>query len=244
MIQRTLRAMCVVFGLLAGCAGSSRFVMTPPPALGQMCLEAQRFVVQTEKPVNLVLETSFDSFVKSKAAIEGPRVHQYIWYEQDDREKPMMVSCKLKSADHLNAAFGPGTAGPEKPCQSLNRLTYQRVRASLGGRVPRVEFDAAETVVNRENPGMTGPDWLAPYTMTYLDESGILHIRSKGFRVDWTDPRYAQMPARFRGVQYCHFIAPDYLRRLLTGAATPGASVGRLVPAAPPPDVPVPPPAS
>jgi hypothetical protein len=112
----------------------------------------------------------------------------------------------------------------------MNRLTYDRVRDTLGpATVESVVFDPAEEVRNAENPGMTGPDWLKPYEMTWRDESGVLHVRSKGFRVDWTDPQYAAMPGRFRGVQYCHLIAPEYLARLVTGKARAGLAVGREV---------------
>ena len=54
-------------------------------------------------------------------------------------------------------------------------------------------------------------------------------MRSKGFRVDWTDPQFAAMPGRFRGVQYCHLVAPEYLARLVTGKEKAGLSVGRDV---------------
>jgi hypothetical protein len=92
-----------------------------------------------------------------------------------------------------------------------------------------VVFDPAEEVRNAANPGMTGPDWLKPYEMTWRDAAGALQLRSKGFRVDWTDPQFATMPGRFRGVQYCHLIAPEYLARLVSGKATAGLSVGREV---------------
>jgi hypothetical protein len=72
--------------------------------------------------------------------------------------------------------------------------------------------------------------------MTWRDQDGVLHVRSKGFRVDWTDPQFAAMPGRFRGVQYCHLIAPEYLARLVSGQATAGLLVGREVaPLAQPP---------
>ena len=68
-----------------------------------------RVTVRTDVRPALVLHTDFDGFVKSKAAIEPLTIQQYIWYENDDQARPVMVSCKLKSADHLNEAFGPGT---------------------------------------------------------------------------------------------------------------------------------------
>lgn len=191
-------------------------------------------VVRTNVTPALVLHPDFDGFVKSKAAIEPLTIHEYIWYEADDPARPVMVSCKLKSADHLNEAFGAGTSAGNGRCQDMNRLTYDRVRAALGAvNVEPVVFDAAEEVRNTENPGMTGPDWLKPYEMTWRDTSGVLHLRSKGFRVDWTDQQFAAMPGRFRGVQYCHLVAPEYLARLVTGKVKAGVSVGREVTALP-----------
>jgi hypothetical protein len=215
---------------------------TAAPPLTEFCLEAQRVVVRTAVTPALVLHPDFDGFVKSKAAIEPLTIHEYIWYQDDDRARPVMISCKLKSADHLNEAFGPGTSAGNGLCQDMNRLTYNRVRDTLGpANVEMVIFDPAEEVRNAENPGMTGPDWLKPYEMTWRDESGVLHVRSKGFRVDWTDPQFAAMPGRFRGVQYCHLIAPEYLTRIVTGKARAGLVVGREV--APLPQAPAPAPA-
>lgn len=202
----------------------------PAPPLAEFCLEAQRVVVRTDVVPTLIVHPDFDGFVKSKAAIEPLTIHQYVWYENDDPSRPVMVSCKLKSADHLNEAFGKGTSAGDGRCQDMNRLTYNRVRAALGAStVEPVVFDPAEDIRNAENPGMTGPDWLKPYEMTWRDASGALHLRSKGFRVDWTDPQFAALPGRFRGVQYCHLIAPPYLARLVTGKARAGITVGRDV---------------
>lgn len=214
--------------LAAGCATGP--APEAPTALADFCLEAQRVVVNTEVRPALVVHEDFDAFVKSKASIEPLTIHQYVWEEDGAPGRPVMVSCKLKSADHLNTALGGGTAGPDGRCQDLNRLNHQRIAARLGaaGNQP-VVFDEQEEVSNTENPGMTGPDWLKPYTMTYRDRAQVLHVRSKGFRVDWLDARYQAMPGRFRGVQYCHFIAPEYLERLLSGQVQPGVVVGREV---------------
>jgi hypothetical protein len=221
----------------AGCAAQPAQIAAPPP-LEEFCLEAQRVVVRTDVKPALTVHRDFDAFVKSKAIIEPLTIQQYIWYEDDDPARPpVMVSCKLKSADHLNEAFGAGTSAGNGRCQDMNRLTWDRVRATLdAGNVAPVAFDPAEEVRNTENPGMTGPDWLKPYEMTWRDEAGVLHLRSKGFRVDWTDPRFAAMPGRFRGVQYCHLVAPEYLARLVTGKVQPGVTVGRdVTPLAQPP---------
>lgn len=214
---------------LGGAAGDAAPAGAGPP-LEAFCLEAQQVVGRTGVTPALVVHQDFDAFVKSKASIEPLTIHEYIWYEDEARTRPVMVSCKMKSADHLNEALGPGTSAGDGLCQDMNRLTARRVQASLAGKPEaRVEFDPAETVSNPANPGMTGPDWLKPYVLVTAGADGGLVIHSKGFRVDWLDPRFAAMPGRFRGVQYCHFIAPAYLQRLLQGQAMPGLAVGREV---------------
>ena len=225
----TIAALSVLAGT-GGCTTQTAARVTPVPPLAEFCLEAQRVVVRTEVTPALILHTDFDGFVKSKAAIEPLTIQQYIWYENDDQARPVMVSCKLKSADHLNETFGKGTSAGNGRCQDMNQLTYARLQSALAPAVvERVIFDPAEVVENPANPGMTGPDWLKPYEMTWRDQDGVLHVRSKGFRVDWTDPQFAAMPGRFRGVQYCHLIAPEYLARLVSGQASAGLLVGRAV---------------
>jgi hypothetical protein len=117
----------------------------------------------------------------------------------------------------------------------MNRGVFQQVVKGVRELAfNKVTFDAAESVSNTDEPGMTGPDWLAPFTLTYAQD-GILHVAAKGFIVEFADPRYAQAPARFRGVHYCHLIAPDYLTRLMSGKAETGAIVGRVVAGGAPP---------
>jgi len=195
------------------------------PILSEYCLAAQRIVTRTEQPVELVVHDNFEAFVKSKAVIEGPQIQQLDWYEGN---RVVGVSCKLKSADHLNLEFGDGTAGPDGLCQDFNQAVYNLILQDIEQPAwPVVIFDANETVMNEDQPAMTGPDWLMPYTATYADKSNNLHIRSKGFQVNFTDPRYEKAPARFRGVHYCHLVAPEYFRDLLAGDAEPGIIIGR-----------------
>jgi hypothetical protein len=199
------------------------------PVTENFCLDAQRIVTRTTIPMDVVIHDDFTSFVKSKAVIEGPTIQQYNWYDETD--ELLGISCKLKSADHLNLTFGEASAGPDGACQSMNQGVFELVAKEVTDPVfEKVVFDPNETVSNDENPGMTGPDWLAPYTMVY-SVAGELHIASKGFIVGFTDERYAQAPDRFRGVHYCHLIAPAHLKALLTGEAEPGTRIGQTVPA-------------
>ena len=191
---------------LAACAASppaapaaDTKLLTASPA--EFCAEAQHIVSHTDKTGDFVVHPDFEGFVKSKTNIDPLTLHVYVWPAPDDPGQAVAISCKMKSADHLNAAFGPGTAAPDGLCQDMNRETLRQVRASLPAVADRqVMLDPNENVFNEKQPAATGPDWL--------------------------DPRFARFDARVRGVHYCHLIAPGYLRELLTGQAAAGVTIG------------------
>jgi hypothetical protein len=224
--------------LLLGCSSATMndpYALTRLPPDNEFCLAAQRVVTRSTMAMQMQLHTDFDAFVKSKATIDDgvPTIHQYNW--TDEAGRLLGISCKLKNTDHLVATYGPGVAGPDGTCQDMNRAVYDLVRRDVPApRFAQVVFDPKETVFNDKEPGMTGPDWLAPFTLTSADADGSLRIHAKGFIVNFLDPAYAQMPVRFRGVHYCHFIAPGHLADLLAGRAAPGVRIGRLVAPAPP----------
>lgn len=223
---------CTLGDTAAPAAGTN--LLTASPAA--FCAEAQHRISRTDKAGEFVVHPDFNGFVQSKTSIDPLTLHAYVWPAPDEPGRPLAISCKLKSADHLNAAFGPGTAGPDGLCQDMNRETLRQVRAALPAAAARqVVLDPDENVFNDKQPAATGRDWLAPFLLTTEDDAGALTIHSKGFRVDWLDPRFAAMDARVRGVHYCHLIAPGYLRDLLTGGAAAGVQIGGVYtpPAAP-----------
>jgi hypothetical protein len=214
---------CAVGDSVATSAGTRLLAATP----AEFCAEAQRLISRTDKTGKFVVHPDFEGFVKSKTNIDPLTLHAYVWLAPDDPGRPVAISCKLKSADHLNAAFGPGTAGPDALCQDMNRETLRLVRAALPDAAGRqVVLDPNENAFNEKQPAATGQDWLAPFLLTTEDDAGTLTIHSKGFRVDWLDPRFAGMDARVRGVHYCHLIAPGHLRDVLTGRAAAGVQIG------------------
>jgi len=220
--------MLIAPACLVACSGADNpWALQEVPAAADYCVAAQRLVTRTLVPVQVVIHEDFDAFVKSKAVIEGPTIQQYNWTEPGG--KFVGISCKLKNADHLNLQFGEGTAGPDGLCQDMNQEVFRLLaRKVTKPSFTRVTFDPQETVTNAQQPGMTGPDWLAPFTVTYIQDD-TLHIATKGFIVNFNDPQYAKAPERFRGVHYCHFIAPEYLQALMDGSAAPGVVIGREV---------------
>lgn len=222
----------VAVAFLTGCAAglpsapvADTNLLTASPAA--FCAQAQHIISRTGKTGEFVVHSDFAGFVKSKTSIDPLTLHAYVWPATNNPDQAVAISCKMKSADHLNAAFGPDTAGPDGLCQDMNRETLRQVRAALPAAADRrVVLDPSENVFNEKQPGATGPDWLAPFLLTSEDDSGTLTIHSKGFRVDWLDPRFARFDARVRGVHYCHLIAPAYLRDLLAGRAAAGVKIG------------------
>ena len=93
----------------------------------------------------------------------------------------------------------------------LGSLTQaERRRAKFGGASGRIVVDADLVVDN-------GGDWLKPFAIARLDADGALHLQAKGMNKGWLDPRYANAEVQYRGVRYCHLVAPEYLRRLVPG---------------------------
>jgi hypothetical protein len=60
-------------------------------------------------------------------------------------------------------------------------------------------------------------DWLQDFTMVQTDAGGTLRIRAKSLGAGAGSTRVSNRPAAGAGRQYCHLIAPDYLKRVLTG---------------------------
>jgi hypothetical protein len=214
--------------LLAACANqvTQPYDLAALPPTDTYCLDAQRVVTRTTVPMKLVVHEEFTAFVKSKAVIEGPTIHQFNW--RDPEGNIQAFSCKMKSADHLNMTFGAGSAGPDGYCQDMNMQVYQLVLQQINDPAfDPVVFDFSERVKSKEQTNMIGPTWLKPFTMTYVDAAGELHLATKGFVINFSDPRYEKFPPSWRGTHYCHLIAPDYLAALLDGKAAAGAIVGR-----------------
>lgn len=213
--------------LLSGCASrpAGPFALMQIPATEDYCAAAQRVVTKTNVSARLVVHTDLDAFIKSKAVIEGPTIHQYAWH--DPQGNLVAISCKMKSADHLNIAFGAGTAGPDGYCHDMNEQVYGLLRKQIGRPVVTdVVFDPSERLDTPEQAAMIGPVWLQPFTLTYFDASDALHIATKGFVIEYGDPRYQRFPPSWRGTHYCHLVAPEYLGGLMQGRASAGATVG------------------
>lgn len=229
---RAARGVAIVLGaagLLAGCASTGPAASPPPPAppLERFCEDAQRVVNGAVPPVQNVVHPDYDAFVKSKPQPQPLQTEQFQWYGDEGRTRLQMISCKLKSADHVREVYGADQAGDEGTCDRMNRLTVDRAYAKLSRtakdriRVPRERF-----AFDADDVRPSGEEWLKPFAIVRRTTDGMLHVVSNSLRTDWTDARFRDRPPRFRGVHYCHLVAPDYVERLALGGEIEGQQFG------------------
>ncbi len=224
-----LAAMLAATGCSTAPVGAPAKAATPAPdavrlATGErFCIDAQAQVAATRVPTVNVVHTDYDAFVESKPRPRPLETQQYVWYEDAAKTRPKMVSCKMKTSDHIRTEYGADQSGGDTSCAALNERTTQVVLASLTrAERGRLRFDAGRRIVYDEDFVTTdGPTWLAPFPVVYVGADGALHVKSKGMKNDWLDPKLANAPARFKGTRYCHLVAPEYLRRVLLGEVTP-----------------------
>lgn len=232
-------ALALVAALLAGCTTPGAHVqgpapLPPPPVTdASFCREAQRAIVGTALAVDNEVITGFDAFAKSKPTARPLQTRQFVHHEDGAPERPKMVSCKMKTADHLVTEYGPDAAGADIGCSGVNRLTLERVLAAMTpAEQRRLRIKPQQVVFEDDIVTTLGQVWVAPFPMARIAEDGTLHIQSLTMRNDWLDPRYASAPPQFKGTRYCHLIAPEHLTRLLRGEVSPSSAPSAARPTA------------
>jgi len=218
-------ALAVMGGaLLAGCASDPRSkVVGQPftlPAINEYCAVAQKEVASSRVPARNVLMSDYQAFSRASPQVKPLETMQFVAYADAQRARARMISCKLHSADRIRAEYGATAAGEPSSCARLNRRTLDAVMASLTPKQKKkMPFKGSVPVMLEPDlQAANEADWLQEFTMVQTDAGGTLRIRAKslgtgpqGSRVNNT--RAAPNASRL----YCHLIAPDYLKRVLTG---------------------------
>jgi hypothetical protein len=221
------RTACLAAGLgagllLSGCASDPRplVVGTPMtlPNVNEYCAVAQKEIASSRVPARNVVMTDYQSFARAKPSTKPLETMQYVGYADDKHMKPRMISCKLHSADRIRAAYGATAAGESTTCARLNRRTLDAVMLTLTDRQKkRMPFKGTVPVMlDADDVASTEAQWHETFTMVQTDAGGTLRIRAKSLR-EAAPVRAGTQSATAGGGQYCHLIAPDYLKRILTG---------------------------
>lgn len=178
----------------------------------EFCGRAQSFTtLGTRRPVN-VLQPTQERFRDARVSIDPLQTQQHTVID-DGTGTARIVSCKLASAEALRAAYGADAARTDSSCALVNRNTFSVVLASLSAaELARARFGQGKSVAfDRDvmTDDVTG--WSEPDDPATVDKRGTLRLVSRAFLGEDAGLK----------VHYCHFIAPEFARRvLLDGSLT------------------------
>jgi hypothetical protein len=214
---------CLAMGLVAaGCASDPRPVVVGQPmvipSLAEYCAIAQKEIATSRVPAHNVLVADYPAFSRASPSVKPLETLQYVGYADPQNTKPRMISCKLHSAERIRAEYGATAAGESTTCARLNRRTLDAVMLTLTDRQKKkMPFKGSVAVLlEPDEQAASESQWLEAFTMVQTDAGGTLRIRAKSLRSDGSMRVSAKSNAT-SGRQYCHLIAPDYLKRILIG---------------------------
>ena len=219
---------CLATGLalalgVAGCASDSRSTVVGQPfvlpAINDYCAIAQKEIAASRVPARNVLMTDWQAFSRASPSVKPLETMQYVGYADSQHTKPRMISCKLHSSERIRAEYGATAAGEPSSCARLNRRTVDAVMASLTDRQrKKMPFKGPVPVMLEPDlQAANETEWLDAFTMVETDAGGTLRIRAKSLGKVTGNVRVGTRAAANGQRQYCHLIAPDYLKRILTG---------------------------
>lgn len=183
------------------------------PVDDQFCARAQKIIASTSMDAINTVHVDYQAYVKSKPNENPLSTEQYYYYGEDGVAR--IVSCKMKSTERIIMAHGEQSAGVEQDCKRLNQQSFNEVYAELEAHRQKLRFNRSDVVFEEDESVYMGPSWLDPwpYPVATIEDNGKLHIRAKAMHIPYA--WYIPLPERFKGVHYCHLVAPAYLRQLL-----------------------------
>lgn len=198
-------------------------VPLPEPASSEYCQAAQQILSSTELRGENTVFTDMPAYRKSKSAANPHLIYQTVTYAGS---MPIVVSCKVKTAAHLRAVYGPQAAGPERACADLTRRAQSAAVARLeAAGESAAALRAAAFVINDNEPYTTGQAYLGDFELSYLGPDGAIHLNSPGLYQDYDSWITRFLPWQVQGQQYCHTATADYIVALATGGMEPGTVI-------------------
>jgi len=210
-------------------AGVSALVMLPMVVLAadmpeaesaEFCQRAQQILANTSVVSENTIFTDMPAYRSSKPAPEPLQTYQIVSYSG---VTPVMVSCKLKAADHLRNIFGEDAAGEQLGCPVIAAILQEQAALELDAEGNAYAAANVRAFVLEQNePYITGSSYLAEFELSFVGDDGAVHINSPGLQNDYESLWAYVMPERFIGQTYCHLATTDYLEALATGEMEPG----------------------
>lgn len=198
-------------------------VRLPAPQSGGYCQAAQQILASTTLQGEVTVFNDMAGYRHSKPSANPHLIYQVVTYAGD---LPVAVSCKVKSAAHLRAVYGPEAAGTQRRCVELTRRAQAQAVAELSAAgLPDAAGRAAGYVPDDPDPYLTGRAYLQDFPLSTLDPGGTLHLNAPGLFQNYDSWITRFLPWQFQGQQYCHLPTADYIKALATGAISPGTVI-------------------
>ena len=210
----------VLVGICAPLATQAQTL--PAPGSTQFCVVVQKILASTELEGTSTLFTDMPAYRASKPSPDPLMIYQVVTYAE---QRPIMVSCKVKTAAHLRATYGEAAAGEQRFCPDVTRLVRAQAVAELQAEDPAAAAKATAFLIDENEPYITGQSYLAEFALSYVADDGTVHINSPGLFQNYDHWITWFLPDRFQGQSYCHIASVDYMKALATGEMEPGTIV-------------------
>ncbi len=191
----------------------------PDTTTDTFCTAVQEILAGTTVASELTIYPDIASFRQSKPTPRPLTNSQFVTLDEQGRSK--MVSCKVKSADHIRSEYGADAAGPQRYCREITVMVHAEVVAKLEADEPELAATVRGYIIEPDEPQPTGAMYLSDFPLAFADGDGNLHINTQSLQVNWDDWHFWIMPNVLRGQTYCHIITPEYLEALGRGQVQP-----------------------
>ena len=196
-------------------AGNPVSATLPEAVSGNFCRQVQKRLAGTTLASRNTVHEDLETFRKSRPVAEPLQIFQHTTIV---RGLPLVVSCKVKSADNLQAVYGAQAAGPQAFCSGITRqLVAQAEQQLLTAGEAEAAAKLRQFVIDDDEPYMTGSSYLSDYAPIYRHADGRLHIASPGLHINWESWWRYIMPDQLLGQSYCHLVTVNYLKAVARG---------------------------
>ena len=164
--------------------------------------------------------TDMPSYRHSKPSARPLRIYQVVTYAAGI---PVVVSCKIKSAAHLRAAYGSQAAGAQRQCSFITQRLRETAVAELrvAGQVAAATR-AASFVVDDLEPYITGRGYLADFEVIRKGTDGRVHLVAPGLFQDYDSWYTWMLPESLQGQHYCHLPTVNHIKAVAMGSMPAG----------------------
>ncbi|TVQ46318.1 MAG: hypothetical protein EA371_10630 [Gammaproteobacteria bacterium] len=221
MPQRIAVLFPLFASLLVGC-GMRGAPEAPPLAMSdpELCAGFQTQLSLAPLDIATEIHDDWEAFVLAKPTVEPLVIHQMA-FAAVAGGRAEGVSCKLKGADHLAEVVGPEQVIDDLSCSDFNREIFMGQAEALQAEGVALALDPASLHFVADERANRGTQWLdpMPWHGVHRDAEGRVQVQAKAMispLKSWTP-----IPRAWKGMFYCHLVAPEHARALLAGEVAP-----------------------